>query len=419
MPILRENCNEMAERKPLNPFYTGIDIPDKYFCDRQKETAEIIRLIQNGSNIVLKAPRRLGKSCLIKHIFAQEEIAEHYNTLYVDIYGTMSAAEFEKELQNKFMAAPFAKATKTWKTLASYAKSLQLNLGSYNGAVIDLPSIGLGATPNPVFTINEILDEYERADKPGLIVFDEFQQIENYPEQMAAILRGKIQELNNTKFIFSGSSRHILVSMFLDYNKPFYKSAETMDLDIIGLDSYRDFVKTMFDDYGRRIDDEAVDFVYYLMSGNTFNMQETMKETFMMTAGKDTVGKEDTIAAVLSILSRHDEEYRDLLNRLTSQKDRKLLYCIAAEGIAQNLTSCAMMKKYGLDNASSVQHSLSNLTGEKMPMARKLSKQAYMLQDGLLELWLLQRAGGLDAKFQNPEDRFERERSLTASAGLE
>lgn len=107
------------------------------------------------------------------------------------------------------------------------------------------------------------------------------------------------------------------------------------------------------------------------------------------------------------------------MNRVTSQKDRKLLYCIAAEGIAQNLTSCAMMKKYGLDNASSVQHSLSNLTGEKMPMARKLSKQAYMLQDRLLELWLLQRAGGLDAKFQNPEDRFERERSLTASAGLE
>lgn len=280
--------------------------------------------------------------------------------------------------------------------------------------MIELPSIGLGATPNPVFTINEILDEYENADKPAIIVFDEFQQIEYYPERMAAILRSKIQELNNTKFIFSGSSKHVLSSMFQNYNKPFYKSAESMDLDIIGIDAYRDFVKSLFEDYGRRIEDEAVDFVYYLMGGNTFNMQEAMKETFMLTEDKSAVGINEVTAAVLSILSRHDAEFRDLLNRLTSQKDRRLLYCVAAEGMAQNLTSGGMMKKYGLDNASSVQHSLSNLTGEKMPLIRKMSKQVYMIQDRLLELWLSQRAGNIEAKFQCVQERFEKERALDA-----
>lgn len=401
----------MSTQKPLNPFFTGTDIPDRYFCDRQKETAEIIKHIENGSNIVLKAPRRLGKSSLIKHVFAQDKIARNYNTLYVDIYGTMSAYEFEREMQNRFMAAPFARATKTWKTLASYAKGLQVNLGSYNGMSVELPSIGFGATPNPVFTINEILDEYERSDKPGLIVFDEFQQIENYPERMAAILRSKIQELNNTKFIFSGSSRHILSSMFLNYNQPFYRSAVTMDLDIIGLESYREFAKAMFEDYGRIVDDDAVDFVYYLVSGNTFNMQETMKEMFMMTSDKGHAKKDDAVSAVLSILDRHDEEYREQINLITNLKDRKLLYCVAKEGIAQNLTSGGIMKRYGLDNASSVQHSISNLTDEKMPLIQRLSK-TYMLQDRIFELWLSLRNGGIEDKFKNPKERFERERAL-------
>ena len=404
----------MTGRKPLNPFFTGTDIPDKYFCDRKNETAEIIRYIKNGSNVVLKAPRRVGKSCLIKHVFAQDEIANHYNTLYVDIYGTLSAAEFERELQSKFMASPFAKATKTWKTLLSYAKSLQISLGAYNGAMIDLPSIGLGTSPNPVFTISEILDEYERSDKPSLIVFDEFQQIESYPERMAAILRGKIQELNNTKFIFSGSSRHILNTMFLNYNQPFYKSAVTMDLDIIGIEAYTDFVRSMFDDYGRHIDDVTVGFIYYLMSGNTFNMQEIMKEVFMMTDGKTDVRKEDAIAAVHSILSRHDEEFRDQISRVSSIKDRKLLYCIASEGIAQSLTSGVMLKKYGLDNASSVQHSLNNLMSEKMLMIQKLAKQTYITQDRLFELWLSLKIGNLDEKLSNPEARFEQERAAGA-----
>ena len=401
----------MSTQKPLNPFFTGTDIPDRYFCDRQKETAEIIKHIENGSNIVLKAPRRLGKSSLIKHVFAQDKIARNYNTLYVDIYGTMSAYEFEREMQNRFMAAPFARATKTWKTLDSYAKGLQVNLGSYNGMSVELPSIGFGATPNPVFTINEILDEYERSDKPGLIVFDEFQQIENYPERMAAILRSKIQELNNTKFIFSGSSRHILSSMFLNYNQPFYRSAVTMDLDIIGLESYREFAKAMFEDYGRIVDDDAVDFVYYLVSGNTFNMQETMKEMFMMTSDKGHAKKDDAVSAVLSILDRHDEEYREQINLITNLKDRKLLYCVAKEGIAQNLTSGGIMKRYGLDNASSVQHSISNLTDEKMPLIQRLSK-TYMLQDRIFELWLSLRNGGIEDKFKNPKERFERERAL-------
>lgn len=401
----------MSTQKPLNPFFTGTDIPDRYFCDRQKETAEIIKHIENGSNIVLKAPRRLGKSSLIKHVFAQDKIARNYNTLYVDIYGTMSAYEFEREMQNRFMAAPFARATKTWKTLASYAKGLQVNLGSYSGMSVELPSIGLGATPNPVFTINEILDEYERSDKPGLIVFDEFQQIENYPERMAAILRSKIQELNNTKFIFSGSSRHILSSMFLNYNQPFYRSAVTMDLDIIGLESYREFAKAMFEDYGRIVDDDAVDFVYYLMSGNTFNMQETMKEMFMMTSDKGHAKKDDAVSAVLSILDRHDEEYREQINLITNLKDRKLLYCVAKEGIAQNLTSGGIMKRYGLDNASSVQHSISNLTDERMPLIQRLSK-TYMLQDRIFELWLSLRNGGIEDKFKNPKERFDRERAL-------
>lgn len=202
--------------------------------------------------------------------------------------------------------------------------------------------------------------------------------------------------------------------MFLNYNQPFYKSALTMDLDIIGIEPYKAFVKKMFEDYGRQIDDEAVEFVYYLMSGNTFGMQETMKELFMMTEGKACVGREDAVAATLTILKRHDEEYRELINRVTKTKDRKLLYCIAKEGIAKGLTSAGMLKKYGLDNASSVQHSLKNLMNESMPLVQKLSKQAYMLQDRNFELWLSLKAGDIYGKFENPEERYKTERGLTA-----
>lgn len=59
---------------PENPFFTGISIPDEFFCDRVEETAGIIKRIHNSDNIVLKSPRRIGKSSLIRHVFNQPEI---------------------------------------------------------------------------------------------------------------------------------------------------------------------------------------------------------------------------------------------------------------------------------------------------------------------------------------------------------
>ena len=402
----------MATRKtlPINPFFTGIDIPDRYFCDRKQETGEIIKYITNGNNVVLKAPRRIGKSSLIKHVFEQKEIKAKYNTLYVDIFGTRCLQDFQMELQNAFMASSFAKGTKLFKKISTYAKSARIELGSVDQTGLKLPSIGLGEPKGPFFTIAEIFEAYESADKPSLIVFDEFQQIEEYPERMAAILRGLIQQMNNTKFIFSGSSRHMLNTMFLKYNQPFYKSATTIDLDIISLPAYKAFVLDNFAAYDKSITEDAIEFTYYLMSGNTFGMQEIMKEAFIGAVPGRLTDKSDIVSALKALLERKDADYREVLNRITSIKDRNTLFCIAALGIAQGLTSSAVMKRFNLDNASSVQHSLSNLGAEKMDMIQSISKGSYMLQDRLFELWIAYRGQYLDIKLDNPKDRFEKER---------
>ena len=66
-----------------NPFVIIGDIPEPYFCDREVETKQIIRTITNEGNIVLMSPRRMGKSRLVKHVFKQPQIAEHYQTFYI------------------------------------------------------------------------------------------------------------------------------------------------------------------------------------------------------------------------------------------------------------------------------------------------------------------------------------------------
>ncbi len=59
-----------------NPFILRGYISDAYFCDREKETIDLIREIKNGNNITLIAPRRIGKTGLVQHVYAQEEIKD-------------------------------------------------------------------------------------------------------------------------------------------------------------------------------------------------------------------------------------------------------------------------------------------------------------------------------------------------------
>lgn len=366
----------MIAGKNINPFFIYTDIPDEYFCDRDAETAKIIRHIQNGSNIVLKSPRRLGKSSLIKHLFKQKEISKEYNTLYVDIYGTKNARDFQS---------------------------------AFAGC---LPRLGFSPSEVSIMSLREMFDFLSKTKKPNLIVFDEFQQIQEYPERMAAILRSFVQESVNSRYIFCGSSRHMLTTMFQISNQPFYKSAVSMDLDIIPMPTYIEFCSRMFARGNKKIEEDAVQFTYSLFSGETYLMQMLMKELYATMPTGSTADIDDVKEALMVLLETKDIDYKELIDRLDNQKERKTLFCIAAEGIGKELTSSWMMKKYNLDNASSVQNALNNLGEDRMNLITRLCKGTYVLQDRLFELWIASKCGLLEQKYEAVPERFIEQREI-------
>ncbi len=71
-----------------NPFVVGRYVSDSYFCDRESETALLIKQVVNGRNVALISPRRMGKTGLVRHLFNQETIKQGYYAFFVDIYAT-------------------------------------------------------------------------------------------------------------------------------------------------------------------------------------------------------------------------------------------------------------------------------------------------------------------------------------------
>ena len=55
--------------KPNNPFLISGYYSPEFFCDREQETGTILDALHNGRNVALIAPRRMGKTGLVRHAF--------------------------------------------------------------------------------------------------------------------------------------------------------------------------------------------------------------------------------------------------------------------------------------------------------------------------------------------------------------
>ena len=373
------------EVKVNNPFIVGKYLSDKYFCDRKEETKFLRKQIENGRDVALISPRRLGKSGLIQHFFAQNDIKEKYHVFFVDIYATTSLTEFVytlgKEIYEQLKPQSTIWKEKFFQIITSFRVGFKLD------AMSGAPSfdLGLGDIQIPQTTLDEIFAYIDESDKPCIIAIDEFQQIGEYPEKnVEALLRTKIQKCRRAQFIFSGSKHHVMSNMFNSPSKPFYQSAISMGLEPIPVETYTDFATRMFEERGKHIDRQVIEDVWNKYAGYTWFVQMMMNELFALTPTGDTCEESMTAEARHNVIMAQEQSYKDLLSNIPP-KQKIVLQAIAKEGVAHNITSAKFIKKYNLNSASSVQSAVKLLLKSDLLTQ---TERGYRVYDFFLSEWL-------------------------------
>ena len=367
-----------------NPFVTGRYVSAEYFCDRENESKGLIRQITNGNNLALISTRRMGKTGLIMHCFAQREIAKNYYTFFVDIYATKSLQDFVFSLSRIIVdqLKPFGR--KALETFINCVKTLQAGI---TFDVTGNPSFNLqlGDIHDSNVTLDEIFKYLETAGKPCIVAIDEFQQITSYPEDnVEALLRTHIQHSKNAHFIFAGSQRHVMGNMFLSASRPFYQSVSMMYLESINIDRYIDFVHYHFKKAGKKISKGIVEVVYNQFEGITWYIQKMFNMLFMLTEKGEECRKEMIEIARKNIIDSYKYNYEETLFRLPGRQ-KELLVAISKEGKAQAITSGAFVKKYRLTSPSSVQAALKGLLEKDFITSEHGN---YAVYDKFFAIWL-------------------------------
>lgn len=370
----------------MNPFFLIPHTPAPYFCDREKETEDIINYLENGSNVALISPRRYGKTGLIYHIFdtfqAQKAKVEWY---YLDIYSSRTADNF---------IALFTEAISRTLKKESAVKNFFKTLGSLRPIFSQDP---LSGTPQLSFTfqtdaerrysLKTLLDFLEHRPHKVILAIDEFQQVQEYEGiSMEALLRTYIQPLKNVQFIFSGSKKHLIAEMFTAENAPFYESASTYSIDKIDRQVYAVFIEKQFNAQKKSITSDAIDFIIEWTRCHTYYTQMLCNRVFQSVRKNATLV--DVLMAADTILKEHTDSFLERRNLLTN-KQWNYLIAIAKEGEVKEPTSATFLQKYQLGAPSTVARLLHSLLEKELLLENKtLHGSSFCVYNVFFSRWL-------------------------------
>lgn len=373
-----------------NPFIiSGKYISDDYFCDREKETEELISNIVNWRNSVLISPRRMGKSGLVEHTFSQREIAGNFECFYVDIYATSSLDDFVLLLSKEITGRLQSKGSKLIERFFSVVSSIR---GTFSAdPVTGAPSfdLSLGDAISSTKTLEQLFGFLESSKTPCVVAIDEFQQISDYPDgkKMIAMLRTQVQNCKQTRFIFAGSNRRMMGKLFNTPSEPFFMSCSLVPLEAIDKEKYRTFATNHFSMSGKKLESECFGAVYDRFEGHTWYVQYVMNRLYEMTAEGETADTTMVGQALDHILGVFNVTFQNLLATY-SDRQRLLLRAVAKEGKVRGILSGKFITDHRLGSSSSVQGAL-NVLLEDETIVREGDE--YYIGNRFFSLWLARR----------------------------
>lgn len=387
---LCKNNDSMA--KTTNPFIVTGKIEPEYFCDRVTESARLVKSVINGNNMVIISPRRMGKTGLIQFCYDKPEIADEYYTFFIDILHTSSLREFTYLLGRAIYETLLPRSRKMASLFILTIKSISGKFGFDPITGMPTFNVELGDIDRPEYTLDEIFQYLAHADKPCIVAIDEFQQIAKYPEKnIEAQLRTHIQKLRNCNFIFAGSERHMMQEMFTSAARPFYHSADMLELKAIVPEIYIPFIAGHFKKRNRRIASDDIERVYNLFKGHTYYVQKAFNEAFADTPEGEECTLETIRAAIDNMVASNDTIFREILSNIP-EKQKELLYAIAKEGEAERITSAAFIKRHSLASASSVQSAMKKLL--EKDIITEINK-VFSVTDKLFAMWMNRMYGNI------------------------
>lgn len=320
----------------VNPFKFGKTVSGETFYDRSDSSRKLhAKLVGGACNVVMYAPRRYGKTSLVKKVLAR--LAEEGMPTICFNLSKVETIEKFCEQYSAAVCSLVGKGGEVADLLTTYLSHLHptFTIGGDAPLAIRFDHGAKMASSS----VSAVLDFAERIAREKLgrrivIAFDEFQEIERLSPDLPleGIFRGCIQEHEFASYLFFGSKTHVLKRMFGDKTRPFYKSAAIMKLGKPPQAESEAFICRRFASRSIGIDAGTAARIVRESENVPYYLQQLSALTYDAVCDRegDWVEERDVDVAIQDLLEENGDYYNERLSSL-SPMQRLLLTALGCE----------------------------------------------------------------------------------------
>lgn len=344
-----------------NPFGAGRTATGPRFVNRSRELAALAAKIDGDRNLLLVAPRRMGKSTLLLEAFRRLD-RRRFLPVFVDILKTNDENEVAQRLLDELGRVAFGRIRNGWLWLLEQLRHRRpaYTLDPQTG----LPSLTLQKVDGGLPNLEEVLRTVEatarRRKRRIVVAIDEFQVVMERPaaDKTIAAMRTIIQNQHGVTWIFSGSKRHILDRLVSDAENPFWGQLERIEIEGIPVDEFVPYVSAQFRRRRQEFPDTCAGRLRQLCDDNPKRIQQVLAEAWDDPGPPDVARLDD---AVVRLLEEERHRFEDRLSELGEGPQKRLLFALARSGPDVAPYSREFLVAHDLGLPATVQHAGAGL----------------------------------------------------------
>jgi uncharacterized protein len=374
----------MRKESIVIPFKYGSVVSGNDFCGRKNSINELKEFIKSSQNVYIQGERRIGKTSLVYETVLQ---LKKISLLKVDLLSVKTANEFVRRVLQSIggLKAEQNVLLQILQNLSHLKPVLSVD------PVTNLPAISveksMEITAESVEQIFDLLGTIAERNRV-VVFFDEFQDIIKIDEfdNIISIIRSKIQYLSAVPFIFAGSIRNNMDSIFMDPASPLYKAALRIELGPIDKREFTPFIAEKFLTGKRILEEGIIDELFSVTDGISGDIQQFCEALWSVTSYRDKITMEHLKEARNLIFAREGKSYEYITAQLTAIQ----LSCLTglAKAGGSEPTSSKFLEITGISQPSSVVRALQKLVDSQLVFR---TTEGYRFVNPFLREWLIRR----------------------------
>lgn len=368
-----------------NPFVFSEPVAPPDLLDRDEETRLLVDRALGGHNSRLAAPRRYGKTSLLRRALA--DVAKQGMVgVYVNFFGVLTEDDVAARIEAAY-------AEQLPRRMARWFEGIRRTLGASvraGGGPLPVSVEVSGQGPGPRRSLLDWLglprQLHAAKGVRSLIVFDEFQDILLAGSRVDAVMRSEIEHhAQAASYVFAGSQVGMMRELFASKRRAFYGQAGAVELAPLSPEDVAEYVGERFERSGRDIG-KALGPLIDFCEGHpqrTMLLAHVIFERVPSGGQADASTFTDALDHVLGVEA--GDELRALWSSLTAGQRR------AITAIAENssgLYGHAAQARVGGARGGSMTNALRSLidAGEVVPDATRVTDNRVV--DPLLAYWV-------------------------------